>query len=235
MAPLRPKTWSGRGRPPKLIRRDRNHQPISVKQLAFGLPAKAWRTIAWREGSAEQLSSRFARLRVRVAHRDYNLTKSRPEEWLLIEWPKGEAEPIKYWLSTLPENIAFQLGRSRQAALAHRARLSGSQARGRARPLRRARLARLPPPRHAVHRSLRIPDLRAGDDSPLSTSCHRAVPSACRSQRLQTQRLRRCVPNGTFQTRLRPCVDGSFSPSSEACRDVHAAPLGSGTAKHRNL
>ena len=29
------------------------------------------------------------------------------EEWLLIEWPKGESEPIKYWLSTLPQNIAF--------------------------------------------------------------------------------------------------------------------------------
>ena len=27
----------------------------------------------------------------------------RPEEWLLIEWPRGEAEPTKYWLSTLPE------------------------------------------------------------------------------------------------------------------------------------
>jgi len=106
-APLRPKTWSGQGRPPKLIRRDRNHQPISVKQLALSLPAKAWRTIAWREGSADELSSRFARLRVRVAHRDYNLTKSRPEEWLLIEWPKGESEPTKYWFSTLEEKIAF--------------------------------------------------------------------------------------------------------------------------------
>src|SRR5665647_2049121 len=90
MAPLRPKSWSGLGRPAKLIRRDRNHQPISVKQLASGLPAKAWRTIAWREGSAEPLSGRFSRIRVRVAHRDYNLTNSRPEEWLMIEWPKGE-------------------------------------------------------------------------------------------------------------------------------------------------
>ena len=106
-APLRPKPWSGRGQPPKLLRRDRHHQPISVKQLAFSLPAKAWHTIAWREGSAEQLTSRFARLRVRVAHRDYNLTKTRPEEWLLIEWPKGEKEPTKYWLSTVPEKIAF--------------------------------------------------------------------------------------------------------------------------------
>jgi len=107
MAPLHPKTWSGRGRPPKLIRRDHNHRPTSVKELALGLPAKAWRKIAWREGSAEQLSSRFARLRIRVAHRDYNLTKSRPEEWLLIEWPKGEAEPTKYWFSTLQQNITF--------------------------------------------------------------------------------------------------------------------------------
>ena len=106
-APLRPKRWSGRGKPPKLLRRDRHHQPISVKQLAFSLPAKAWRTIAWREGSNERLASRFARVRVRVAHRDYWLTKTRPEEWLLIEWPNGEKEPTKYWLSTIPENITF--------------------------------------------------------------------------------------------------------------------------------
>jgi SRSO17 transposase len=106
--PLLPKKWSGRGRPPKLIRRDGKHQPISVKQLALGLPKRAWRTVKWREGAAEHLSSRFARVRVRVAHRDYNLTDSRPEEWLLIEWPKGENEPTKYWLSTLPKNIPFR-------------------------------------------------------------------------------------------------------------------------------
>jgi SRSO17 transposase len=45
---------------------------------------------------------------VRVAHRDYRLTESRPEEWLLIEWPKGDEEPSKYWLSTLPKKIAFR-------------------------------------------------------------------------------------------------------------------------------
>ncbi len=105
--PLPPEKWSGRGRPPKLTRRDGKHQPISVKQLALGLPKRAWRTVKWREGAAEHLSSRFARMRVRVAHRDYNLTEGRPEEWLLIEWPKGENEPTKYWLSTLPKNIPF--------------------------------------------------------------------------------------------------------------------------------
>jgi SRSO17 transposase len=108
MGPLPPKQWSGRGRPPKLVRRDDKHQPISVKELALGLPKRAWRTIEWREGTADLLSSRFARVRVRAAHRDYNLTESRSEEWLLIEWPKGEKEPTKYWLSTLPKTISFR-------------------------------------------------------------------------------------------------------------------------------
>ena len=107
-APLPPKRWSGHGRPPKLMRRDGKHQPISVKQLALGLRKRAWRTIKWREGTAEWLSSRFARVRVRIAHRDYNLTEARPEEWLLIEWPKGEDEPTKYWLSTLPKDVSFR-------------------------------------------------------------------------------------------------------------------------------
>src|ERR1700757_2503310 len=57
--------------------------------------------------------------------------------------------------------------RHRQVALAYRARLSRAQAGGGARPLRRTWVARLPPPRDAMHRSLRVPDLRAGGDSPL--------------------------------------------------------------------
>jgi len=106
--PLPPKKWSGRGRQPKLIRRDDKHQPVSVKELALGLPKRAWRTVKWREGTAEWLSSRFARVRVRAAHRDYNLTDSRPEEWLLMEWPKREDEPTKYWLSTLSTDITLR-------------------------------------------------------------------------------------------------------------------------------
>jgi SRSO17 transposase len=80
-APLLPKKWSSKGRPPKLLRRDHKHQPISVKELALCLPKRVWRTFKWREGAAERLSSRFARARVCVAHRDYQLTESRPEEW----------------------------------------------------------------------------------------------------------------------------------------------------------
>src|SRR5215213_11433931 len=64
--------------------------------------------ITWREGAADRLTSRFARVRVRAAHRDYWLNEPRPEDWLLIEWPEGEKEPTKYWLSTLPEDIGFE-------------------------------------------------------------------------------------------------------------------------------
>ena len=105
--PLPAKTWSGRGRPPKLLQRDDEHRPVSVKMLAHALPKRAWRTIEWREGSTERLSSRFARVRVRVARRDFKRSERRPEEWLLIEWPKGEEEPTKYWLSTLHLDITF--------------------------------------------------------------------------------------------------------------------------------
>src|SRR4051812_15450685 len=105
--PLPPKRWSGHGRPPTRLRRDDKHRPVSVKDLALGLPKRAWRTIEWREGSAETMSSRFARVRVRAARRDERRHEPRPEEWLLIEWPKDETEPTKYFLSTLPADIAF--------------------------------------------------------------------------------------------------------------------------------
>src|SRR5947209_12059299 len=106
-APLLPQTRSGRGRPQTRLQRGGEHQPISVKALALSLPKEAWQTLAWREGSAERLSSRFARQRLRPAHRDAKLSQPRAEEWLLIEWPEDETEPTKYWFATLPEDIAF--------------------------------------------------------------------------------------------------------------------------------
>src|SRR5438270_12499798 len=80
---------------------------ISAKELALGLPKRAWRTIRWREGSADWLSSRFARVRVRVGHNQL-IPELLVPEWLLIEWPEGEGAPTKYWLSTLPADIRFR-------------------------------------------------------------------------------------------------------------------------------
>lgn len=105
--PLPPKQTSGRGRPARRLRRDEDHQPVPAKELALDLPARAWKTVTWREGTRETLKSRFARVRVRPAHCDFKLSSPRPEEWLLIEWPKGEDEPTKYWLSTLPDTAAL--------------------------------------------------------------------------------------------------------------------------------
>lgn len=106
--PLPPKpSVPGRGRPTKQLRRDAEHRPVTAKDLAFSLPAEAWQPITWREGTNVSLTSRFARRRIRIARRDFNRSQPWPEEWLLIEWPEGEDEPTKYWLSNLPEDIDF--------------------------------------------------------------------------------------------------------------------------------
>src|SRR3954468_17273671 len=91
----------------RLQRRDAEHQPVSAKDLAFTLPPSAWQTVRWRQGSRGDLSGRFATVRVRPSHRDYWRAEPHPEEWLLIEWPEGDKEPSKYWLSTLPATTAL--------------------------------------------------------------------------------------------------------------------------------
>lgn len=191
---------------PKALRRDHKHQPTSVKELALCLPKRAWRTIKWREGAAERLSSRFARARVCVAHRDYQLTESRPEEWLLIEWPEGENEPTKYWLSTLPKTVTFgrlvdltklrwRIERDYQD-LKQEVGLGHFEGRG----------------WRGFHHHATLCIAAYGflvsereTNPPLRISFHQAVQQTWSFQRLPTQRLRRCDPNVTSRTRLRRC------------------------------
>ena len=92
------------GRPRRRLMRDDTHQPIAVADVARALPGQAWRSVTWREGTSGALSSRFARVRVRAAHRD----RPRDEEWLIIEWAEGADEPAHYWFSNLPKRIAWQ-------------------------------------------------------------------------------------------------------------------------------
>ena len=99
--PLPAKPWSGRGRPPTRLRREAGHAPVAAEGLARSLPATAWQTVTWREGSRGELASRFAAVRVRPGHRDYERREPWPELWLLVEWPEGEDEPTKYWFSNL--------------------------------------------------------------------------------------------------------------------------------------
>ncbi len=205
-APLPPKRWSGRGQRPCNVQRDDQHKPVSVKELALSLGKKAWRSVTWREGSNAPLASRFAAVRVHLAARDYKRTTPHPVEWLLVEWPKGEAAPTKYWLSTLPEDTPL-------------ATLVDYAKRTRLEPLRRSRLAWLSPSCHALHRRLRILDLGTGRDSPLSLP---AAHDASTTRRLSTPRRRRSVPNATSKTRSRRSENASPSRSQNPSRDVHA-------------
>jgi SRSO17 transposase len=100
--PLPAKPRGRMGRPPRLLQRTADHQPVAVKQLAMALPAGVYKEVTWREAGKRKLRSRFTAVRVRPAHRDYEKAEPRAEEWLLIEWPREEAEPTKYWIATLP-------------------------------------------------------------------------------------------------------------------------------------
>jgi len=127
--PLPAPPGKGIGQPPKLLRRDERHQPISVKALALSLPREAWQTITWREGTADWLSSRFARQRVRPAHRDNRAEpaacrrvaadrvagrRSRADQVLVCHVARGD------------QLSGFD--RFRQVAMADRARLPGAEA-----------------------------------------------------------------------------------------------------------
>ncbi|MCA1606712.1 MAG: IS701 family transposase [Acidobacteria bacterium] len=106
--PEPPKAKNKIGRPATRWQRVAGSRALSVKGLAETVSAQRWRTVAWREGTNAKLSSRFAALRVQAAHRDEEgLRAPRTEQWLLIEWPVDQAEPSKYWLSTLPAGTAL--------------------------------------------------------------------------------------------------------------------------------
>ncbi len=109
-APLPPADYIGRGIVPTRQRlgEDEHQRPLSIKELAIELAPAQWRIVEWREGTNFTLRSRFARVRVRAAHREHRRTHMRAEEWLLIEWPEGHKEPMKYWLSTLAPDVSLE-------------------------------------------------------------------------------------------------------------------------------
>jgi SRSO17 transposase len=97
--------YAGKGRRP----RPRYHDaPSPLKGLALAAGQQACVDLIWRRGSKGPQRSRFLALRVRPA----GVTPRRlaraagaelPLRWLLVEWPPGEPEPVKYWLSNLPQ------------------------------------------------------------------------------------------------------------------------------------
>ncbi|WP_198023646.1 transposase [Mesorhizobium sp. C280B] len=61
-------------------------------------------------GARQQRRARIAVCRCSSSSRLERLQSHHPraEEWLLVEWPEGDKEPLKYWLSTLPETMSLR-------------------------------------------------------------------------------------------------------------------------------
>jgi SRSO17 transposase len=72
---------------------------VNLKELAQQLPALAWQTVTWREGTKGAMSSRFALTPVWASCRKGSGQQERWLEYALIEWPQDQPAPRKYWLS----------------------------------------------------------------------------------------------------------------------------------------
>jgi SRSO17 transposase len=96
----------GKGRPPAARYRER---PSSLRELALAAGKRAAVGVSWREGTRGRMHSRFLALPVRPANSELRRRAHRAGEelsvcWLVCEWPADEDEPVKYWLSNLPED-----------------------------------------------------------------------------------------------------------------------------------
>ena len=166
-------------------------------------------------------SSRFAAVRVRPASRSDKGDGQAPHEWLLVEWPQGEAEPTKYWLSTLPEDtplatlvditkLRWRIERDYEE-LKSELGLAHFEGRGWRGFHHHATLCiaayGFPDPR----------DERRFPPQAPSGAKNLAFPPS------KTARLPRSGPNATSRTRSRQCGKCSPSPSPKPCINAHAA------------
>jgi SRSO17 transposase len=195
--PLLPSPRKQTGRPPSLLRRDKDHQPVSAKQLASDVSTKEWKTVNWRQGTEQKLRSRFAAVRVRSAHRDYWQSAPHAEEWLLVEWPKGEAEPAKYWLSTLPADTKLKdlVAIAKQRWIIERDYEELKQELGLGH-YERQRLAGISSSRHTLHCLLWLLDSRAKPFFPLRPRRKTGTTRRANSCPLPAPRSRAFEPSG---------------------------------------
>jgi len=102
-----PPPKSKRGRPPGR-RAKKAAKTVSVMDYAKSLPAWRWKTIRWRQGKKGHLVSRFAAVRVDPAHGHRQNRPLPPRQWLLIEWPRKQEEPTKFWFSSLAHQTGLR-------------------------------------------------------------------------------------------------------------------------------
>ena len=92
-----------RQQPPPRNRRDGwpDQAPLSVRTLSDALPTRAWRRVAWRNGTNPPWEADFAALRVTPAT-DWRHRRLAPEIWLLCERGLGPTGRRKHYLVSLP-------------------------------------------------------------------------------------------------------------------------------------
>lgn len=82
-------------------------RPVSLREHVLAAGRHRGRAVTWRKGSKAAMSSHVVLLRVRLAGRrpKPSADGTIPLSWLIAQWPEGEAEPVKYWISNLPADI----------------------------------------------------------------------------------------------------------------------------------
>jgi SRSO17 transposase len=82
-----------------------DQRPLTLREVAEE-NRRRFRTLTWREGAKGPLTSRWWAGRVQTAWHWQEGEEPGSPLWLLIEWPKEETEPTKYYLCHLPEELS---------------------------------------------------------------------------------------------------------------------------------
>lgn len=106
------------GRPRVYVPLDELPKAKTLLEMARELPSSVWKTVTWREGTKGSIRSRFTLVAVWASH-GFRAQRhfERVQEWLLIEWPKGEDAPTRYWLGYFGAGVRPTL--RRMVDLAH--------------------------------------------------------------------------------------------------------------------
>ena len=111
--PLPPKPYTGRGRAahtaaPRRQRRARAQAPDGQGVGHEHRPRRLVRGVLARRNECHAALALCSRAGACGATRSAAQTTLREPQWLLIEWHEGDDEPLKYWLSTLSEDIPLE-------------------------------------------------------------------------------------------------------------------------------
>jgi SRSO17 transposase len=83
-------------------------KPLCASDLARTIPRRSRRKLRWREGTNGTLWGRFSFCRVKTTHNDGTPIEDREDQWLIIEWPLGDEEAMKFYLTTLPRRMSHK-------------------------------------------------------------------------------------------------------------------------------